>query len=176
MSIYKVALIGAESTGKTTLAKQLAEHYETIFVPEYAREYMEKIYNRPYTLEDIVITAKQHKFNEKEASEKANKILFVDTELIITKVWCEESFKEVPDWIADNLKTQQYDLYLLMYNDIPWINDPVRENPGKRDKLFYRYKKELTEMQTNYKIIYGTGETRFLNAIKAMVESGFIFY
>ena len=175
MNIYKVAILGAESTGKTTLAKQLAEHYETIFVPEYAREYVEKL-NRPYTIDDIVTIAKQHQQNEMDAVIKAKKILFTDTELLMAKVWTEEAFKTVPEWIADNLLTQKYDLYLLMSNDIPWENDPVRENPDKRDYLFNKYRRELKEMKTHFKIIDGTGSTRFYNAIKAMVESGFIFY
>src|SRR5665213_2069267 len=121
-SIYKVAILGAESTGKTTLAKQLASHYESIFVPEFAREYIEDL-KRPYTLDDIETIAKQHYKNEQDAMIKANRILFTDTELIISKVWCEEKFKTVPDWIAEHLPTQRYDLYILTANDIPWEND-----------------------------------------------------
>jgi NadR type nicotinamide-nucleotide adenylyltransferase len=174
-SIYKVAILGAESTGKTTLAKQLADHYESIFVPEFAREFIENL-NRPYTLDDIVAIAKQHQQNEQEAMRIANKILFTDTELIIAKVWCEEKFKSVPDYISEQLQAQKYDLYILTANDIPWENDPVRENPDKRDYLFKLYEKELKEMKANYKIIDGTAETRYLNAIQAMVASGFIFF
>jgi len=175
MNIYKVAILGAESTGKTTLAKKLADHYESIYIPEFAREYIENL-NRPYSLNDIVAIAKQHQQNEKDAMRIANKILFTDTELIIAKVWCEEKFKIVPDYISEHLKAQQYDLYILTANDIPWQNDPVRENPDKRDYLFSLYEKELKNLKANYKIIDGTGETRFLNAIKAMVASGFIFF
>src|ERR1035438_4094481 len=88
-SIIKVAILGAESTGKTTLCRDLAAHYHTVWVPEYAREYVEKL-NRPYLLEDLENIAIRHKNNEDAAIVKANKIIFIDTEFIILKVWSQE--------------------------------------------------------------------------------------
>jgi NadR type nicotinamide-nucleotide adenylyltransferase len=163
--ILKVAILGAESTGKTTLCRDLALHYRTVWVPEYAREYVEKL-DRPYLLNDLLLIAKQHSINEENAIRQANKILFTDTEFIILKVWSEEAFHSIPDFIASHLQHQHYDLYLVMDNTIPWEFDLVRENPDKRDYLLACYIKELEAIKANYKIISGIGEERLKNAIK----------
>ena len=164
-SIIKVAILGAESTGKTTLCRELAAHYNTIWVPEYAREYVEKL-NRPYLLEDLENIAIQHKNNEDISITKANKIMFTDTEFIILKVWSDEVFNMVPSFIKKQLHQQHYDLYLVTANDIPWEYDAVRENPDKRDYLLACYINELKVLKSNYKMINGLGEERLKNAVK----------
>src|SRR5215813_8321202 len=97
-TIKHIALIGPESTAKTTLCMQLAEYYKTVWVPEYARMFMENL-NRAYTYEDVVHCAQEQMNAEDTMAEKANRFLFCDTELINYKVWFEDKYKNVPDWL-----------------------------------------------------------------------------
>jgi NadR type nicotinamide-nucleotide adenylyltransferase len=168
--IIRIALIGPESTAKSTLAKGLAKHYNTEWVKEYSREYLANIH-RKYTLDDIEIIAKEQLKREKEAGEIASKFIFADTELIISKVWCEDVFKTCPDWISENLITHKYDFYLLTSPDIPWEEDVVRENPHRREFFFDWYERELKSINANYTVIKGQGEDRLKNCIKAIEES-----
>ena len=163
-SVIRVALIGPESTSKSTLSEALAKHYNTLWIQEYAREYLSKI-NRKYTIDDIVAIAKEQLFQEQQLIKKANRIIFIDTELIISKVWCEDVFKICPDWISENLIKHQYDLYLLTSPDLPWKEDALRENPHRREFLFEWYEKELKNMNANYEVVKGVGDLRLKNSI-----------
>lgn len=165
--ITRIALIGPESSGKTTLCRDLADHYQSVWVPEFARDYVAAL-GRKYTVEDIVYCYNQQLKQEKELMAKANKYIFSDTELIIAKVWSEDVFKKVPKWIEENLETTKYDFYLLTYYDLPWKHDPVRENPHRREFLFEWYKGELEGRHFQFSVIHGTGEERILNAISAI--------
>jgi NadR type nicotinamide-nucleotide adenylyltransferase len=167
--VKRIAFIGPESSGKTTLCKQLADYYKTFWVPEYAREYMGQL-NRPYTLEDILLISKKQLENEQELLMKSNNLLFSDTELINSKVWCEDKFEYCPEWISEKIEEKMYDLYLLTKPDLPWQPDPVRENPTRRDYFYNLYLKELETRKLKYKIISGKGDTRFNNAVKAVDE------
>ena len=164
--IKRIVLIGAESTGKTELSEFLSGKYNTVSVPEYAREYIENL-KRPYTYTDVEHIAYKQIELENEFYQKTDKILFYDTYLIITKIWFKLVFNKVPDWIDKKIKDSNIDLFLLCNNDIPWIPDPVRENGGEmREKLFEIYKEELTQYGFNYKIVKGSGDDRFSNALK----------
>ncbi len=158
--MYKVGIIGPESTGKTTLARYLASRYDGVFVPEYAREYMEKL-NRPYTYDDVCSIARQQ--IDQLATLTANTYFF-DTELIITKVWFEHKYGTCPEWVVDAIHTYPMDVYLLCYPDLPWIADPVRENPNIRYELFQRYEREVQELGIPYYII--RHETNMINENK----------
>ncbi len=165
--VLKIALVGAESTGKTTLAQQLAAHYDTLWVPEFAREYIANL-SRPYTLEDIEQIAQQHQLNIKREYQHARKYLFVDTEMIILKVWCQEKFHSIPQSISDHLLHQQYDLYLVLENDLPWVADSVRENPDKRDYLKTLYLAELEKLNALYFTVSGIGKERLQKIIEEL--------
>ncbi|CAN5303641.1 hypothetical protein BH09BAC5_BH09BAC5_24850 [soil metagenome] len=166
-NIRRIAILGAESTGKTTLARSLAMRFQTIWVPEYAREYM-TMNTGDYTLDDIVEIAKYQLREENQMVSQANKLLFTDTEFIISKVWCEDVFRICPEWIDKQVKEHRYDLYLLTSNDLPWIADPVRVNPQRRDYFFNLYKKELDNLGFPYEIITGRYEARLLSGINAV--------
>ncbi len=172
--IFRVALIGPESTGKTTLSRQLAERYGTVWVPEHARTYMEQL-NRPYRETDIAEITKAHFENEKRVMQKARRLLFTDTEFIVSIVWAEEKFGHVPDVILELQERHPYDLYLLTAPDLPWEPDPVRENPHRREYLFERYRKALEERGLPYGLVRGSGDSRMAlaashvdSAIKAL--------
>lgn len=166
MNKIKIVITGAESTGKSTLCAKLAEHYNTIWLPEFAREYVETL-DRPYTYDDVVAIAKKQIILEEEYFKKVDKILFVDTSLIITKVWFEIVYKKKPDWLAKKINTSKANFYLLCNNDVEWQQDTVRENGGEmRDKLFKIYHNELIELGIDYKIVEGQDNIRTNNAIQ----------
>jgi NadR type nicotinamide-nucleotide adenylyltransferase len=166
-NIIRIALIGPESSAKSTLSEALAKHYHTSWVPEYSREYLKTI-DRKYTLDDILKIAKEQLAQEQKKILSANKFIFADTELIISKVWCEDVFKVCPDWISENILKNKYDLSLLTYPDLPWENDPVRENPHRRQFFFDWYEKELKSIHANYTIIKGNGDERLSNCVDAI--------
>lgn len=170
--VYKIAITGPESTGKSTLSAQLAGAYNTVWVPEYAREYLSNL-NQPYTFQDIEIIASMQLKNGKEMLNKANKFLFYDTHLIILKVWFLFLYKDYPKWIDDELRKKEIDLFLLCNYDLPWEPDPLRENGGEmRRILFNIYRNEIEYYGYPYYIITGKAEERFLNARK-YIESFF---
>ncbi|MFO7842784.1 MAG: ATP-binding protein [Bacteroidales bacterium] len=163
--LKKVVLLGPESTGKTELAKYLASYFESVWVPEYARDYIEHL-NRPYNSNDVEHIARKQLELEKEFILKTNDWLFYDTYLIITKVWFEVVYRKVPHWIDQKIKESTIDLFLLCNTDIPWIPDTVRENGGAmREKLFEIYKSELEKYHFPYRIVTGKGEQRRQNTI-----------
>ena len=157
--MYKVGIIGPESTGKSTLATYLAHRYGGVLVAEYAREYMEKrACASVYTREDVVNIAQfqveqLRKLSEKTKTDTSTDIVFFDTELIITKVWFLHKYGECPDFIEQALRQYPMDVYLLCYPDMPWQPDPVRENPNIREYLFEWYEREVQELSIPYYII-----------------------
>jgi NadR type nicotinamide-nucleotide adenylyltransferase len=166
--LIRVAITGPECTGKSTLSIQLARHYNTVFVPEFAREYVSSL-DRPYHYQDIVQIAETQITQSDDYSTRANNLLFLDTWLIITKVWFDVVFKRHPQWIDEELNKKTIDLFLLCNTDIPWVADPVRENGGEmRERLYLLYKRELDLLGCNYKIITGSGNERFQEALKAV--------
>ncbi len=161
--LKRVAVTGPESTGKSKLAEWLANEYHTLWVPEYAREYLQK--NGPdYTMEDVVNIAHGQLQRENTASENASEVLFCDTDLLVTKIWCEVVFGACPEWIENQFHAHQYDLYLLCYPDIPWEPDPLRENPDDRKRLFTLYRQVLEESKLPFRVVKGLGNVRFENA------------
>ncbi len=164
--MFKIAILGPESTGKSTLAQTLAEHFNTEWVPEYAREYVENL-KAPYTFDDICCIACKQIEQEKafENSVSTDKFVFFDTELIITKVWFEYKYKTVPSFVTERLKTGFFDLYLLCTPDLPWESDAVREHGTDREFFFDWYKKEIEQTGKAYVIVKGTGNERIQNAI-----------
>jgi NadR type nicotinamide-nucleotide adenylyltransferase len=164
----KIAITGPESTGKTQLVKQLAAFFNTVFVPEYARTYVEKL-KRPYNYIDVLHIARKQIELEEEQESKARGYLFLDTELIITKVWLDVAYGYCPEWIDSAIRQSNIDLYLLCNLDIPWVEDSVRENGGDmRKKLFQIYEQLLRDYKLKYMVIAGTGGLRLHNAISAI--------
>ena len=154
--MYKVGIIGPESTGKTTLARYLAERYHGVLVPEYAREYAREYVEqlgRPYTREDVETIARHQIEQLQGLTTNDQRLYFFDTELIITKVWFEYRYGECPAWVEDALRRFPMDVYLLCYPDIEWQFDPVRENPDIREELFLRYEQEIQKLSIPYYII-----------------------
>lgn len=163
MGIFKIGIIGPESTGKSTLANYLAHRYNGVLVPEYAREYMEQLApTYEYTYQDVINIARfqvdhlqaLHTAAPKNISkESSNDIVIFDTELIITKVWFLHKFGHCPEFLEEALHAYPMDVYLLCYPDMEWEPDPVRENPNIREYLFDWYMKEIEALGIPYYII-----------------------
>ncbi len=167
--MIKIAITGPESTGKSMLAQQLADHYGTVWVPEYARVYLLQI-DRPYEYDDILEIARGQQASEAVFEPIADKLLFADTEMLVTKIWCDVRYGRCHPWIETQLQHQDYALYLLPDIDLPWTYDPLREHPHMREQLMERYKTELNRLGFPYRVIRGSGETRFKNARLAVDE------
>jgi NadR type nicotinamide-nucleotide adenylyltransferase len=166
----KVVLFGPESTGKTTLARQLAEHFQTVWVPEYMREYLEKKWNdtnekiEKIDLEPIAFGQMRA---ENIGSKKANRLLFCDTNLLEIKVYSEYYYNGFcPSAIKEAALHNTYDLYFLTYIDTPWVLDNLRDRPDDRSGLFCIFEAELKRLNLPYRTLKGSNSERLNIAIK----------
>lgn len=159
--MFKVGIIGAESSGKSTLARYLHARYGGLLVEEYGRTYMERFNEEhpgeDYTLEDVLAIA-HHQVEELERlhampAEEQPELVFFDTELIITRVWLEHVYGQCPPWLMEAEHRYPMDVYLLCAPDIPWEDDPVRENPHLRQYLYEWYEREVEKTGVPYYII-----------------------
>ena len=159
----KIAIIGPESTGKTTLAKALAQQFNGTYVPEYAREYIERKGTRDVSFDELCAIAR-HQIEELKANDQSpmtndqSAICIFDTELIVTKVWFDYAFRRVPEWLDEAIKRYPMDVYLLTAPDIPWQPDPARYHGSQamRQELFDRYEAEIQALDIPYYIITHT--------------------
>ncbi len=164
-SILKIAVVGPESTGKSTISAQLAAHYHTVWVPEFAREYCAAL-TEPCTWQDEINMFRGQLELEKSLLPKANKILICDTTFITVKIWSDQMFGKSPQEVLDELPKRPYDLYLLMDIDLPWQDDPLRDFPHLREHFMEVWHKELKSLDATYYLISGTDEERLRNAIE----------
>jgi NadR type nicotinamide-nucleotide adenylyltransferase len=165
-TVYRISITGPESSGKTTLAQALAARFQTLWVPEYARAYLETL-ARPYVFEDLEEIAKGQIAWEDESAREANKLLFCDTDLLVLKVWSEYKYGRCAPFILEALAARPYDLYLLCRPDIPWVPDPLRENPGEREELYNIYLSELRSMNARFLELNGPLADRLERAQQA---------
>lgn len=159
--LRKIAIIGVESSGKTTLAEALAKEYETVYVPEFARSYIERL-NRPYNRTDIRLIAKGQIESETNYLSKARQYLFCDTDAIVCQIWSEYKYGFSDPFITECIGKVHYDGYILCDIDIPWEYDPLREHskPEDRTKIFQLYKEKLNFYTKNYILVSGDVEVR----------------
>jgi HTH-type transcriptional repressor of NAD biosynthesis genes len=165
----RVAVFGPESTGKTTLARRLAEHFQTRWVPEFARAHLEAQAGR-LEPDDIELIARGQLAAEDALARDANRILFCDTDVLSTRVWSETLFGSCPEWITVAARERRYALTLLCDVDVPFVPDPVRYLPNARQAFFERAEAALRSGDRRTVRIGGDFETRFQAAVAA-VES-----
>jgi NadR type nicotinamide-nucleotide adenylyltransferase len=173
-TIVKVVLFGPESSGKTTLSRHLARYYNTVWVPEYAREYLQNKWNNERkTCEnsDLLPIALGQMKLENELVQKADKLLICDTDLLETKVYSEEFYGGYvhPDLEAAALENT-YDLYLLTYIDTPWEEDDLRDRPELRLEMFNAFENALIKHKRPYIIMKGDRKTRLKTAVEKIDE------
>ena len=195
--IKKVVILGPESTGKSTLCEQLAGHYKTVWVPEYARTYLRE-HGMKYTYDDLLTMAKgqleledkyledfEREFNSVNSPfithhsrlltqdsrlTRHHSPFFIDTNMHVMKIWCEFVFGQCHDWILHQIARREYDLYLLCDIDLPWVKDELREYPDleSRQKLFLLYKDMMINQPVPWIWIRGTYAQRFVKAVAAV--------
>lgn len=166
----KIVIIGPESTGKSTLCRELADHYQTVWCPEYAREYLLK-QGTAYTYEDLTEMAKgQLALEARTAQTAKNDLYFVDTDMYVMKVWYEVAFEHCPSWILKTIAKSRCDLYLLCNTDLPWEKDALREYPdlAMRRRLYNMYKDIMVNSGIRWINISGTEGQRFQKAIQGI--------
>lgn len=166
--IIKIAIYGPESTGKTTLAKQLAEHFNTVWIPEFARDYLQQKWNTQQQIcekEDLLPIAIGQTKLENEGLQTANKILFSDTNLMVTKVFSDIHYGETDPILEKAAKKHKYDLFFLTDVDVPWQKDDLRDSPDDREKTLHIFEKNLIKFNKPYLKLSGSKEKRFQKAV-----------
>jgi len=165
--IKRICLFGPESTGKTTLAAQLARRYKTVWVAEHARpllDHKEGVCDEA----DIPFIARGQIAAEEAMARQANRVLICDTDPLLTTIWSEALFEHCPNWLKQVAQTRQYDLYLLMDVDVPWIQDGQRYLPHTRRDFYIRCQQRLETLQRPYVIIRGDYDKRLESACCAI--------
>ncbi len=171
-SVLKVVLFGPESTGKTTLSRQLSEYYQAPWVAEYAREYLQSKYDETKevcTYEDLILIAKGQMRLENEAVKKAeltgSNLVICDTDLLETSVYSAVYFDgKIDPVLQEAVANNAYNLYLLTYIDTPWEPDDLRDKPNERQEMFEVFEAKLVENSLPFITLKGDKETRFAAA------------
>lgn len=181
MKVKRIVIIGPESTGKSTLCSQLAEHFQTEWVREFAREYL--ITNgTDYTQNDLWEIAQGQMNDEDKAASRIEAsykkraegrnagLLFIDTDMHVVKTWSEFVFDACDNRILRNIVSRPYDLYLLCNTDLPWEKDALREYPDlvTREKLFEHYREAMISQNVPWLTISGSYENRLATAIASV--------
>lgn len=174
--VKKIVVIGPESTGKSTLCEALANHYQTTWCREYAREFLLQNGTR-YTYDDLLLIAQGQVLREEEAVKTTEALypdgsglLFIDTDMYVMKVWCEYVFGKCHPFILDQIAIRKYDHYLLCNTDIPWKQDHLREYPNlaPRQELLHMYKDILINQSTPWILVEGGHEDRIRQSTAAV--------
>ena len=164
--VQKICILGGESTGKTTLVRQLAQHFESVWIEEYAREFLNE-HDLQLAYADMLHIATTQRAREQEAQKTANRFLFCDTNAIATKIWSNYYFGSTDPQIIE-WADEACAFYLLLAPDIPWVDDGMRDSPQQRDLFFQAFQKELETQQRSYAVITGTGSHRFVTACQTI--------
>ena len=165
----RILILGPESTGKSTLAEKLAKHFAEPWVPEVAREYLEKL-DRPYAYDDLLQIGKQQMRTEDELAMQAQNYLFCDTDLRVIQVWSQHRYGKVDPWVLEELARRTYDLILLCAPDLPWQADPLREHPEleMRQQFFEIYQQLSQASGIPWILVSGDTAQRLSTAIQAV--------
>lgn len=180
--VQRIVVIGPESTGKSTLCEELAQHYDATWCPEFAREYL-LTYGTDYSYDDLLTIARGQlaledeyailALKEWEAQKKTPApLLFIDTNMYVMKVWCEYVFGKCHPFILDQIVERKYDLYLLCNTDLPWVKDQLREYPDlhTRQELYLMYKDIVLNQPVPWVDVSGNEETRLQVAMRGIQE------
>jgi NadR type nicotinamide-nucleotide adenylyltransferase len=165
----RVCVFGPESTGKTTLARRLAGHLATAWVPEYARVLIEANHGK-IDFDDMEPIARGQIASEEALARNANRVLIADTDVLTTLIWSETLFGKAPDWVREQADRRNYALYLLLDVDVPWVADVARYLPEDQHGFFERCQAELDRRNRRYVILRGNWDERFEQARRVIEE------
>ena len=164
----RIVIYGPESTGKTTLAKELAKEYQTHWVPEFARDYLQKKWDSKKELcskEDLIQIVKGQMEEENRLVQIAKQFLFCDTNVLVTQVWSETHFDGYCDpRIQKWVDTFQYDHYFLTDIDVPWEHDDLRDRSNNRNEMFHYFESLLKKEKLSYTLLTGNLKRRLKKA------------
>ena len=166
--LRRVALTGPESTGKTTLAAELAAHYGTAWSAEFSRTYLDRKQAR-LDDSDVEPIARGQIAGEDEAALRASRLLILDTDLVSTVVYSRYYYGRCPEWIVEAARDRRAQLYLLPHPDVPWMPDgEQRDQPAARAELLRLFRAALDEFGARYVEIRGSWTERRLRAIASI--------
>ncbi len=165
--MIKIIVTGAECSGKSTLAKTIANRYDIPLLSEYARTYLSSI-NRSYKYEDIESIAREHQSQELPLLKAGHKAIVYDTSYLVLKIWSEYKYGQCCTFIQQAFRSQHTDLYILPDCNIPYEYDPLREHPQHRDILYHLYLDTLTQLKLPYIQVSGSTEERMLIIKKSL--------
>jgi HTH-type transcriptional regulator, transcriptional repressor of NAD biosynthesis genes len=172
--VKRVAIVGAESTGKTTLAQNLAQHFHTVWVPEYGREYTEvtvgpdAVFGYQWKTEEFVHIARRQIELEDQLAEQANRVLICDTDALATAIWHERYLGSRSPEVEEIARGHSYDLYLLTGVDIPFVQDGIRDGEHLREWMTERFRQELERRHLPWFPLQGSYAERFRTAVTAI--------
>lgn len=171
--LRKIVIIGPESTGKSTLAKSLADHFNCHSVEEFARAYLMN-HGPKYQYEDLDKIARgqlelEEYWTSKSVSEN-KQFLFIDTDLQVIRTWSEFVFNKCENKVLNQIVNRYYDFYLLCNTDLPWVKDELREYPDERTRkrLFHHYKDCMINQDIPWTEISGKAENRLMQAVSVV--------
>ena len=160
--MIKVAITGPESSGKTTLSQSLSDHFKVGYIPEFARTYLEQT-NGIYTQANLDEMAKGQ-LTSIESS--PHSITICDSDFSVLEIWSSYKYGNVSELINEFVKKDIFDLHILCSPDIPWEEDPQRENPNNRDELFELYKQSLITHNKYFIVVSGDHTNRMEKSLK----------
>jgi NadR type nicotinamide-nucleotide adenylyltransferase len=169
--VLRVVVTGSESTGKTMLARDLADHFGVLWVPEQSRVYAGRV-NRPLGADDVSPIASAQIAAEDaalvEAQRRGDRLLFLDTDLLSTVVYARHYYRACPQWIEAETRARRGDLYLVAAIDLPWVPDGIRDRPIHREELNREFRGALAEFQMPSCAVHGFGAERLSMAIRCI--------
>ena len=164
--VPRIVVTGSECTGKTTLARLLAEQLRGLWVPEFSRTYAESAPG-PLTAADVPEIARGQIALENASLAASPTLIVQDTDLVSTVVYARHYYGACPEWILTETRDRLASLYLLCDIDIPWQGDGVRDRPFEREVLDSLFRATLAEFNATVAPVSGIGDTRLRNALDA---------
>lgn len=164
-----IAIVGPESTGKTTLANGLSNHFYGDVVPEFSRQYLDSK-NESYQKDDLFTIAQKQLELEKEHFAESNGPFFCDTDILVIMIWHQFKYGSVDTRIEELFHQQVPRTYLLTYPDLIWEPDPLRENPNDLMQLFNEYETALKKIGAEYYVVKGSGDKRLKAALNIISQ------
>jgi NadR type nicotinamide-nucleotide adenylyltransferase len=165
--VRRVTVTGSESTGKTWLAQRLAHRFETVWVPEFAREYLVQK-AAPLDASDVEPIARGQMISEDEVLLRARDLAILDTDLVSTVVYAEHYYGTCPAWVERSARKRLADLYLLCDSDVPWVADAARDRPEARRAIHAAFVDHLERFGARYVLVRGTWDQRGATAVAAI--------